>query len=85
MRRKAKEKFLPKAKGTEYLNLSRLKAPCSRPLRYQIRSCLRKEKKGWDGDSLYQVLPSLLQPPELHPDGDPDVFREWPLAKQMGS
>lgn len=67
------------------MNVSRLKAPCSRPLRYQIASCLKKEKEDWDGDSLYQVLPSLLQPPELHPDRNPDVLGEWPLAKQIGS
>lgn len=39
-------------------------------------------ERGWDKDSLYQALPSLLQPPELRVAGDPDVSGEWPLAKQ---
>lgn len=61
------------SQGTEYVILSRLEAPSCRLIRYQIRSCLR----GGNEDSLYQVLPHLLQPLELHLDGDPDVLGHW--------
>lgn len=45
--------FSPKPRGLSMWILADLRPPCSRPLRYQIRSCLKKEKEGWDGDSRY--------------------------------
>jgi len=68
------------------VNLSRLKAPLLQApeIPDQVLFEEGKGRLGW-GFLVYQVLPSLLQPPELHPDGDPDTLREWPLAKQMGN
>lgn len=59
IRRKAKEKFLTKAKVTEYVTLSRLDIPSFRPLRHQIRPCLRGTGKlGWEFSLASPTKPS---------------------------
>lgn len=67
--------FSPKPRGPSMWILAYLRVPAPGP--WEIRSGLVWEEGegGWDGGSFYQVLLTLLQPPELHLGWRPWCFR----------